>query len=60
MAQHGAGFDASGGGAWERGVPVSLRAGDKDEAVQELTLRIALAPGKHTHAGRVRVRVRVC
>jgi hypothetical protein len=44
-----------GGGAWERAVPVAVRAGDKEERTEELTLRIALAPPKHAHAGRVRI-----
>ena len=47
-------LDACGGLAWERAVPVSLRLGDKEEAVQELTLRLALVAGKQAHLGRVR------
>jgi hypothetical protein len=43
-------------GAWERCVPVAVRAGDKAERVEELTLRLALSPAKLPHSGRVRRR----
>jgi hypothetical protein len=46
------------GHGWERAVPVAVRSGDKAERVEELTLRISLAPGKHAHTGRVRARRR--
>ena len=43
------------GGAWERCVPVAVRAGDKAERQEELTLRLTLSPAKLPHSGRVRL-----
>ena len=46
------------GGAWERCVPVAVRAGDKAERIEELTLRLTLSPAKLPHSGRVRLAAR--
>ena len=39
---------------FERSVPVALRSGDKEERVEELTVRILLGISKQLHNSKVR------
>ena len=45
---------ASSAALFERHVPVALRAGDKEERVEELTVRIVLGVSKHLHNSKAR------
>lgn len=38
---------------FERAVPVALRTGDKEERVEELTVRVSMGVSKHLHNGKV-------
>lgn len=39
---------------FERAVPVALRSGDKEERVEELTVRVAMGVSKQLHNSKVR------